>query len=471
MATQINNYDPNTGRKLNPGETVINKQTGQKVTQGTVYAAPAVAPAKTMGSMLPATPTSYSTPTAKTASVPNPNQSQIDSITSKLSELKSQLGVAQASGYTGANANKEIKYDSSGKIVKASDVYSDYSSYDKAQNQYTSGLDKINADLESAKSQQKTEYSKLATYQTDLYNKTYASLGLDSKKSKIAEMDSAITAKTAERDKTVTDANGKPIAQWLITGDLKQSYDKYNNEITQLTNERNAAATEYNTNLDELDKQVEAGMTDAKTSAAYWDSQVANLTNQATNYQSQLMSILKGESEAAAASAKTNVNKTDTIEANGRQYLVTYDSDGKIISKTDLGAAKTTSPSTKTESVPSSFKEYQLAQDNPGYASYLKNQNDYTPTQQRSRDKEVQLLQNDINLYKGEWAKTGDKGAGTREDLIANSLKDYPNLTADEIKKMVYQDVSDSWLSTNQKKGNPVLNGLGSLWNNITGKK
>jgi hypothetical protein len=40
MAKQINNYNPNTGAKLKKGETVTNKATGEKVTQGTVFGSP-----------------------------------------------------------------------------------------------------------------------------------------------------------------------------------------------------------------------------------------------------------------------------------------------------------------------------------------------------------------------------------------------------------------------------------------------
>jgi len=55
----IINYDPNTGRKLNPGESVVDKATGKTVTQGTVFGStPAVAPMVTsVASSVPATKT------------------------------------------------------------------------------------------------------------------------------------------------------------------------------------------------------------------------------------------------------------------------------------------------------------------------------------------------------------------------------------------------------------------------------
>lgn len=260
-------------------------------TNNTSYSAPAAAPASATK-----TPTSYVAPKTVDAS----KTAQINDIGSKIAELKNQLGAATEAGYTGSNASKEIKYDSTGKIIKADDVYG-YSTYKAARNEYQTGLDKITADLEAAKVKQKEIYDSLATKQTQLYNAAYAELGLDDKKNKISEMDNTITAKTAERDKSVLDENGKPIAQWLITGDLKQTYDRYNAEITQLTNERNAAASEYNTNLDELGARVEAGMADAKTAASYWDTMVANLSNQSMDYQKQLLAIL-GDEEAAAKS-------------------------------------------------------------------------------------------------------------------------------------------------------------------------
>jgi hypothetical protein len=284
-----------------------------------VTPAPAASATKTMGeygtvgnafSSTKQNSTNYSAPAPKTptaaapanytAPKPTEVQSQISGISSKIAELKNQLGAATEAGYTGANASKEIKYDSTGKIIKADDVYG-YSTYKAARNEYQTGLDKITADLEAAKIKQKEIYDSLATKQTQLYNAAYAELGLDDKKNKISEMDNTITAKTAERDKSVLDENGKPIAQWLITGDLKQTYNRYNAEITQLTNERNAAASEYNTNLDELGARVEAGMADAKTAASYWDTMVANLSNQSMDYQKQLLAIL-GDEEAAAKS-------------------------------------------------------------------------------------------------------------------------------------------------------------------------
>lgn len=308
--------------------------------------------------------------TANNATI-NPNaaaiKTQAADIQSKINTIKEQLDVAQAAGYVGDNASKEIKYDSTGKIVSAADAYSDYSSYEKARDEYQSGLDKITSDLEAAKVKQKEIYDGLATKQTQLYNTVYAELGLDTKKAKIAEMDKSITTKTAERDQATLDENGKPIAQWLITGDLKLAYDKYNNEITQLTNERNATASEYNIGLDELGKKVDAGMADAKTAASYWDNQVVNLSNQAASYQSQLLAILNGE----AAAEKANTPQTEIIEANGRKLLVTYNSQGKIVSKEDLGEATKASSSTGTVNNPSSYDEYQLAKSDPEYANFI----------------------------------------------------------------------------------------------------
>jgi hypothetical protein len=307
--------------------------------------------------------------------------------------------------------------------------------------------------LEAAKVKQKEIYDGLATKQTQLYNTTYAELGLDAKKTKIAEMDKSITTKTAERDQSVLDENGKPIAQWLITGDLKLAYDKYNNEITQLTNERNASATEYNVGLDELAKKVEAGMADAKTAASYWDTQVVNLSNQASNYQSQLLAILNGE----AAAAKANTPQTEIIEANGRKLLVTYNSQGKIVSKEDLGEATKASSSEGKVNNPTSYDEWQLAGGQQGtgqsYADWLTTSKGTKP----EKETDISSLENtkttlDNLLANQNLKKVVNKGA------LSNLPYAWENLGSEEkniiaiIDQLISQSTLDALISAKSQR-------------------
>lgn len=356
---------------------------------------PAAQKIKTMGDLFKGG-TKKSSSTTYSATT-NDTQTRIDEIKNQLGVKQKELKEVQGAGYTGDYAEKDVKYDSSGKIIKAVDAYSDYSTYDKAQDQYTSGLDKINLDLTDAKAKQKSAYDSLGTLQTDLYNKTYAELGMAESKEKIAKMDSDIAAKKAERDKLVLDKEGKPIAQWLITGEVKQVVDRYDSEIGQLRDDRNAEAEKYNTNIDELEKKVTAGVNDAKIQAAYWDNQVLNLSNQANTYQAQLMGILKD--------TNVNSNKTEIVEANGRKLLVTYDKNGKKVNTEDLGAI-TYKPSSKTPETPEDKTN-------------------------KVKNAIVTAIKSSLNAYKA-------NPDGFRENYIAALVSQYGDAYKDYITQQVY---------------------------------
>ena len=106
MATQTNLYNPNTGALLKPGESVVNQQTGQTVTQGTPYV-PYVAP--TASTPATVAPTASQTPNYSAISQQLSGiQQQANTIATQIPATQSaqptqQSIYAPAASYTGTS--------------------------------------------------------------------------------------------------------------------------------------------------------------------------------------------------------------------------------------------------------------------------------------------------------------------------------------------------------------------------------
>jgi len=99
----------------------------------------------------------------------------------------------------------------------------------------------------------------------DTFNSFYTSAGLNTIKSDIDGIDNQIDAKTKQRDNEVLDIRGEVIPQWMITGDKALAISRYNNEINQLTTQRNNQVDDYNRQWNEI--VVKTGLQEKDTIA------------------------------------------------------------------------------------------------------------------------------------------------------------------------------------------------------------
>ncbi len=77
-----------------------------------------------------------------------------------------------------------------------------------------------------------------------------------------------------------------------------------------------------------------------------------------------------------------------------------------------------------------------------------------TPSQKEKEEEDVEKAKLDLGAtiddYKEAWKKEGDKNKrGTREEFIAFLVRDFPELTQEEISDEVYSQVSDEWMEEN----------------------
>lgn len=76
------------------------------------------------------------------------------------------------------------------------------------------------------------------------------------------------------------------------------------------------------------------------------------------------------------------------------------------------------------------------------------------PAEQIKKDSDLAILSQDIKTYMDKWKSVfggGDKGAGTREEFIANRATELKNLTHSEIADEVYRQITDEWLKENKQ--------------------
>jgi len=251
-----------------------------------------------------------------------------------------------------------------------------------------------------------TDFSKL--WETE-----YKKSGLEDIKNKIAKIDAEITARKEQRDKLLLDEMGKPIPQWMITGRKELEIEAATADINRLIDQRNSLASQYNTGIAEVEKKV----------------------GYAIDYQKELAEALREEAEAP-----------EVIGSAGTGYYMWDEGKG------DFVLIIPPVPEKPTEyKPPTSYQEWVLAGKPGTFEEWLrKEEREYTPTQERAADRERELLRADIQAYKDKWAKTGDVGAGTREEFIRNEIEAFRNLTPDEIRNIVYTEISDEWLRANR---------------------
>lgn len=84
--------------------------------------------------------------------------------------------------------------------------------------------------------------------------------------------------------------------------------------------------------------------------------------------------------------------------------------------------------------------------------SFLEESGFVSPEKSKAKQEDLNILKQRIEEYKKEWAKGGDKRAGTREEFAADQAEVRKNLTYEEILEEVYKQVPDSWLEANKPK-------------------
>lgn len=219
------------------------------------------------------------------------------------------VGLSDISGYKSGDPNKifegeTIKIGSTPKATGSSSYVdevksqlSDTGSTDTSKDPY--GLASIRTQIDDTTKKRDSAFAELKDISTKTFNDEYSKRGLAEKKTKMASLDSEITAEKAKRDEAIAKVRSNPgLSAAQMTGDIKKLADYQNDVINTKIAERNAVASEYNTGLAEIDKIVSNKVKDKTLDYGYYDSVLKDLTGQVSDYTKAYRDDLKDETQA-----------------------------------------------------------------------------------------------------------------------------------------------------------------------------
>jgi hypothetical protein len=247
------------------------------------------------------------------------------------------VGVNDFSGYRSGDPNKIFEGETISYGPKADTGSSSYVDEVKSQLGDTGGektdtskdpygLASIRTKIDDTTTKRDSAFAELKDISTKTFNDEYSKRGLEEKKTKLASIDSEITAEKAKRDEAIAKVRSNPgLSAAQMTGDIKKLVDYQNDVINTKIAERNSVASEYNTGLAEIDKIVQNTVKDKTLDYGYYDSVLKDLTGQVSDYTKAYRDDLKDETQAdqfdrqlsqALEIATMNANKKGSDSSN-----------------------------------------------------------------------------------------------------------------------------------------------------------
>lgn len=219
------------------------------------------------------------------------------------------VGVSDFSGYRSGDPNKIYEGETISYGPKADTGSSSY--VDEVKSQLSEptdtpskekdpyGLASIRTQIDDTTKKRDSAFAELKDISTKTFNDEYSKRGLEEKKTKLASLDSEITAEKAKRDEAIAKVRSNPgLSAAQMTGDIKKLADYQNDVINTKIAERNSVASEYNTGLAEIDKIVSNTVKDKTLDYGYYDSVLKDLTGQVSDYTKAYRDDLKDETQA-----------------------------------------------------------------------------------------------------------------------------------------------------------------------------
>lgn len=218
------------------------------------------------------------------------------------------VGVGEFSGYRSGDPNKifegeTISYGTEDKAPASSSYVDEVKSQlndteDTKKDKDPYGLASIKTQIEDATTKRDSAFAELKDISTKTFNDEYSKRGLAEKKTKLATLDSEITAEKAKRDEAIAKVRSNPgLSAAQMTGDVKKLADYQNDVINTKIAERNSVAGEYNTELSEIDKLVSNTVKDKTLDYGYYDSTLKDLSGKVTDYTKAYREDLKDEAD------------------------------------------------------------------------------------------------------------------------------------------------------------------------------
>ncbi len=186
-------------------------------------------------------------------------------------------------------------------------------------------IPKLQTDLETTRTKLQTAEDALKGYQSKRYDEEYSNAGLETIKSKVADIDSQIASEKAKRDESISKVRKNPYYSAAnITGESAEIEKLANANINNLVDQRNSSAEQYKAALGEVTKKVAIETQDKQTEIEGLRYDLNWMTNQLGTYQtirSQELATSKGEEQWAMDFAA----KLQEIETSKTQWEKTYE--------------------------------------------------------------------------------------------------------------------------------------------------
>jgi hypothetical protein len=307
----------------------------------------------------------------------------------------------------------------------------------------------------------------------------------------------------------------KQVYDQINPGKTAELRDKANKEQQDLINEKNDKAQDINNNpwysegkrqmeLKKLDTSYETTLSNfAKLYEAQYQQDMENVRYLTTGIVAeQQFQMEMAQKKQEAVDALKRDTRTTTVEANGREYLVTTDSQGNVTNKVDLGAAKTTGTDTginnqitdNERALMAQFRGEQIVKDYNQILSqkgaidnYIQNgvggpadlalvfsfMKGLDPTSV-VRESEYANAAKSGNLFQGVWAKFNGYFKEKGGILPANVRTEFQNLVNQKLasQQNLYDNVSQNYRDIAKRQGlnpaNVVVDYAGAVTSNNT---
>lgn len=155
-------------------------------------------------------------------------------------------------------------------------------------------MDSLNNRLTDYQTKREQTQKELDGFRTQRYEELAQEKGLDNSREEIDELDSLITQKKNERDQAINKIRNNPGASAAtLTGEVSRATDLLNDEINNLTGQRNNLANSYNSTLAEIDNMLGLEVEDLQSNLDFYTTGASETSNLIQSFQEQLIEELR----------------------------------------------------------------------------------------------------------------------------------------------------------------------------------
>ena len=158
--------------------------------------------------------------------------------------------------------------------------------------------DSLNARLSNQRESREKARANLEGFRSRRYEELTEEKGLDNNRDEISALDQTITQKKNERDQAINKIRNNPGASAAtLTGETSRASQLLNQEINNLTGQRNNLANDYNTTLSEIDTLLGNEVADLQSELDFYTAGEEDTNRLLQSFQQQMIQELRREED------------------------------------------------------------------------------------------------------------------------------------------------------------------------------